>query len=258
MAASGLWVIAAAIHIFLMIRHKTWYLIPFIIGALLETAGYGLRIKARQNPHDTPTYAAQHGQIVIAPVFLAASVYMIMSRIILHVGPTNSPIPHRWVTRTFIGCDIFSFVIQISGTGILLGNTANADIGLKLLLVGLIVQVISFTGFIVLAYVVDKRAKAGGVKGKWRRLMVAVYFASFAILIRSIYRSIEFSQGFDSSLAHNEPSMYALDTLLMFLVLVAFIVVHPGPALRDTISPEPGTEDGYVALERRDRAAARV
>jgi hypothetical protein len=57
--------------------------------------------------------------------------------------------------------------------------------------------------------------------------MVALYTSSILILIRSVFRVVEYIQGEDGYLLSKEVYLYALDAALMVVVMVLFNVFHP-------------------------------
>ncbi|OCF41128.1 hypothetical protein I317_05042 [Kwoniella heveanensis CBS 569] len=50
------------------------------------------------------------------------------------------------------------------------------------------------------------------------------------IVIRSVYRSIELSDGWEGPIATNEPLFFGMDALLMALFIYLYAVIHPGLA----------------------------
>lgn len=59
----------------------------------------------------------QSALILIAPAFLAASIYMTLGRIITMLQAEQySIIPLRWLTKIFVAGDVLSFLMQASGT----------------------------------------------------------------------------------------------------------------------------------------------
>lgn len=61
----------------------------------------------------------------------------------------------------------------------------------------------------------------------WKKYMWMLYGASFLIMVRSVFRVVEYLQGIDGTLLHHEAYLYVLDALLMFVVMIVFNVVHP-------------------------------
>jgi hypothetical protein len=61
-------------------------------------------------------YIMQSVLILIAPALFAASIYMILGRIILLTdGEHHSLIPRKWLTKLFVFGDVASFMLQSSG-----------------------------------------------------------------------------------------------------------------------------------------------
>ena len=63
--------------------------------------------------------------------------------------------------------------------------------------------------------------------GRWRTHLVALYAASVLIMIRSVFRLVEYLQGFSGYLLSHEVFLYMFDALLMFCVMVLLNIVHP-------------------------------
>lgn len=54
--------------------------------------------------------------LLLAPALFAASIYIILGRIILVVdGEQFSPIKRRWLTKLFVAFDVLSFTTQCAG-----------------------------------------------------------------------------------------------------------------------------------------------
>jgi hypothetical protein len=62
---------------------------------------------------------------------------------------------------------------------------------------------------------------------------------SALILIRCVFRLIEFAQGNAGYLISHEVYMYLLDTTMMFLVMVVMNIFHPSIALGPTPVEDP-------------------
>jgi len=55
--------------------------------------------------------------LTIAPAFLAAGIYLTLSRIVLTFGPQNSRIKPLSYPPIFIPCDVISLLLQAIGGG---------------------------------------------------------------------------------------------------------------------------------------------
>jgi hypothetical protein len=113
-----LFLLDSLFHIFQLIRTRTWYFVALIIGALLECIGYAARFQnARQNPDYTlGPFIVQTILILVAPSLIAATIYMILGRIILATdGERYSFIKKKWLTKIFVVSDVISFLILATG-----------------------------------------------------------------------------------------------------------------------------------------------
>lgn len=54
-----------------------------------------------------------------------------------------------------------------------------------------------------------------------------MYVTSCLIMIRSLFRVVEYLQGFNGYILEHEAFLYIFDALLMFSVMAVFIAVHP-------------------------------
>lgn len=174
--------------------------------------------------------------ILVAPALFAASIYMVLGRMILLVrGEAYSPIKPSRLTLIFVGGDIVSFLVQIMGSGLL---SNNFTLGKTIILVGLAAQLVCFGLFVVVASVFHRRLSKSPTqqsqrldgrdrKKGWRGVMFVIYFASAMIFVRSVFRFIEFLGDHDSALQKSEAYLYICDSTLMLGVLAVLICYHP-------------------------------
>jgi hypothetical protein len=133
--------------------------------------------------------------IVIAPLFIAAVNYLLIGRIILAVLPSGHETVFRLrptsITKIFISIDIFSFLIQASGSGIAAsgnweGNTK--DIGVNVLLGGLGLQLLTIVTFLFIVASVIRRSHGEGLIKRnapegWQKVLRAVLISAVLILV---------------------------------------------------------------------------
>ncbi|KAL2822415.1 RTA1 like protein-domain-containing protein [Aspergillus granulosus] len=228
--------ICTILHIYQLLRTRTWFMIPFTIGGALETIGYiGRVLSSVESPDFTKgPYIIQSALILIAPAFLAASIYMILGRIIAMLQAEEcSIIKLRFLTKIFVAGDVLSFLMQASGAGIMVKDANSAETGEKIIVGGLFVQIIFFAFFIITASVFELRmarrriSVSPELQSIWRRHMVALCFTSILILIRSVIRVVEYLMGYDSFLMRHEVFIYVFDAMFMFIVLLVLNWMHP-------------------------------
>lgn len=61
----------------------------------------------------------------------------------------------------------------------------------------------------------------------WLRYMVCLYIVSGLILVRSLFRAIEYFQGYDGELQQAEYYLFIFDSVLMVIAMVTLNVYHP-------------------------------
>lgn len=173
--------------------------------------------------------------ILVAPALYAASIYMILGRLI-HTLRANhlSLIPVKYVTKLFVTGDVVSFSLQAAGGGIQAAGTLKMfQIGEKIIIVGLFVQLTIFGFFVVVSALFHRRMAAAvsrGVEGTratsipWRRYLRVLYATSALIWIRSVFRVVEYLQGNAGYLISHEVFLYIFDMLLMVAVMAILLV----------------------------------
>ena len=116
----------------------------------VQIIGYSGRIWSHSDPLNIGGYIMQSTLILIAPARFTTSIYLILPRIIRALnGESLSILPIRSVKRFFIICDIISLVLQAGGGGI--EGNGNGDLGRRLIVGGLFVQIFMFGFFFVIS-----------------------------------------------------------------------------------------------------------
>ncbi|KAL3427231.1 RTA1 domain protein [Phlyctema vagabunda] len=231
-----LFFITTALHTYQLVRTKTWYFVPFVIGGHMQWIGYiGRAMGSQETPDWTlGPYILQTLLLLIAPALYAASIYMVLGRIILLVdGESRSLIKKKWLTKIFVAGDVLSFMMQSAGGGIMSGGASSMKTGEKIVIGGLFVQILFFGVFIVVAIKFDRSitrdptAQSQSKHIPWKKHLTTLYVASGLIMVRSIFRVIEYIQGNAGYLLRNEVFLYVFDGVLMLSVMVLFNFVHP-------------------------------
>ncbi|KAJ3124223.1 hypothetical protein HK100_011306, partial [Physocladia obscura] len=199
-----------AISITQSYKFKSLYMIAALVGVFLEALGFGLRILSIDDPFEVTKYSVQQSFILIAPVLIAATQYVVLGKLIEYVDPVASPLRHDVIAKIFVTCDIISFLIQVGGSILLISFKQYFQTGTNILIGGLIVQVISFTAYLSLAIVFYRRvtkkplAETQVSNNNWRKLFFALFLSGTMVFVRSIFRVIEFGDGFSGPIATNE------------------------------------------------------
>ncbi|RAH72396.1 RTA1 domain-containing protein [Aspergillus aculeatinus CBS 121060] len=239
---------------FKLFQTRAWYNISFSIGGIFEIVGYIVRILNYSNTASIGLYAIQSVLILLGPVLFAATVYMTLGRIIRSLpqrltaatepkAKSVSLIPPKHLTKLFVASDILSFIVQGSGVGLMVRSTGQTT-AKAITVVGLLIQVIMFSFFIVVALVFHRRVKAqqqhsqqqirlGQYGRPLDRLMYMLYAVSALILVRSIFRVIEYAMGMHGYILTHEWTLYVFDSVLMWSVMVIWAVGFPGKLVEE-------------------------
>jgi hypothetical protein len=197
--------------------------------------GYGVRAGAHSKTGKIMPYAVQNMFILIAPALFAASIYMVLGRIIRGLNAhKHSLIKPTKLTRTFVLGDVLSFMIQGGGAGMsVIQNASLAKWAERIVILGLVVQIVIFGLFCAVSVVFHRRmnheptAESIGTIIPWESTLYMLYIVSLLIMIRSIFRIIEYAQGYTGYALSHEWTLYVFDTLLMWLVTVIYTWRYP-------------------------------
>jgi len=253
------------------IRHK--YTICLFVAAIMSLAGWGMRILSIEYRHSWPMsviwYACSQSCIVIAPVFVCASLYLLMTRLIRFNLPADDKEGGGGGRRTqvfwglspkrlgylFIISDFTSFNTQgggssIAGAGSWKGTLRT--VGIDVILVGLALQVITFTGFLTVFAMFQSRVnnmKDVSLQPGAKKVITGVWIASILVQIRTVFRLVEFAKGDDGYLMTREWCVYVFEGGPMVIATAILAVYHPVLYMQQVSHTE--ANDGEVALEPR-------
>ncbi|KAL7269501.1 hypothetical protein RUND412_007839 [Rhizina undulata] len=248
LALFGLSLLANAFH---GISYKTWgFFVAMAMGNLTEIVGYGGRIWAYYDPFNINTFLIQICCLTVAPVFFAAAIYLCLSRIVIVFGAEISRLPPKRYTQLFVSCDVVSLILQASGGAIASITSTNKQnpsgtLGINIMLGGLSFQVFTLTLFILLCLEFALRIRSDPSKldpahekirasKKFKGLLAALVLSTLCILIRSVYRVIEMSQGWNGKLICNQTYFVVLEGIMVVVAVLALTLFHPGWVLGES------------------------
>ena len=130
--------------------------------------------------------------------------------------------------------------------------------GSNIILAGLFIQVFCFGFFVVVAVVFHRamirvptpQAMSGNIP--WRKHLYTLYAASAIIMVRSVFRIVEYIQGSDGYILDHEVFLYIFDSVLMLAVMVIFNAVYPGEV--QALLRGGRMSQGVLSLQRLDSA----
>ncbi|KAI0068733.1 hypothetical protein BV25DRAFT_1817642 [Artomyces pyxidatus] len=244
--AFSLIMLSAIVETFSMFKWGAWWMSCMVIGEYTFAIGIGSRFGLHTHPESKGIYIIEYLFVVLSPCAFIAADYILLGRLAkyLNCGQHLAVSPNR-IMITFLASDITTFLIQAAGGGISIGATTNrgASTGSHVFLVGLIIQLLSFATFTTIfyrfLYRVHKYEPQVWTRdqGKpwyldWRILVVAMSVSCVGIIIRSIYRVVELSQGFTGAVARLEGLFFGLDTLPLWICFVIYVPFWPGRIIR--------------------------
>lgn len=146
-----------------------------------EIIGYIARVVSATEapgPYSRGPYIVQFVALLVAPSFLAASVYMILGRIVLALRADQALpwIQRKVLTKLFVVGDVVAFLLQAAGGGIMAGGGGKRETGEGIVIGGLFVQLAFFGGFVCVAGVFHWRMARRGAMVEargwgWRKHM---------------------------------------------------------------------------------------
>lgn len=187
---------------------------------------------------------------------------MILGRLIRTVGASHlSLVPVQWVTRIFVTGDVIAFSLQAGGGGIQSAGTLELyEMGEKIIIAGLLVQIVVFGFFVITSFLFHyrllKSPTTESLRGDipWKRYLYVLYVSSFLILVRSIFRVVEYLQGNKGYLISHEIFLYVFDAILMALVMIVLVIWYVEYLQTDRKTSAAGDVElsSYDTVERND------
>ncbi|KAF2023436.1 RTA1-domain-containing protein [Setomelanomma holmii] len=230
-------------QLWLGIRYRqTGFAIGMLIGLILEAGGYTGRLILHNDPFNSNGFLIYLICLTIAPVFISASIYLSIVRIIGLYGQHLSYFKPRTVALVFMTSDFISLVLQAGGGAIADTSVGTAKLtGINIMIAGLFLQAVSLSVFLLfLAYFamkcrgnsldMDPAKIACRNRGLFKVFLFSLVIDTVAILVRSIFRVAELWEGFAGELWNNEKDFMVLDGGMMSLAVLLLTVFHPGPA----------------------------
>ncbi|KAJ5795558.1 uncharacterized protein N7518_004098 [Penicillium psychrosexuale] len=247
------------IHTIQFIWKRQWWASVFSVGCLVEAIGWAGRTWSAKCPYNGTAFLMQISTLIIAPTFFTAGIYVVLGRFIQILGRESSflkPSLYLWI---FCTCDVISLVVQAIGGGMASGeaNTVGGDTatGTHIMVAGIVFQLFSVTIFVICAVDFIRRVMRKNLlqpgSGSILPLFGAMILSIICIYVRSIYRTIELSEGWDGYLITHESYFIGLDGAMMIVSVAVFNVLHPGWMLNNEKADSYKTE--RTSVDQPDR-----
>ncbi|KAI9716576.1 MAG: hypothetical protein M1812_005307 [Candelaria pacifica] len=227
-------------------KYKCWrmtVILPW--GATIFSAGFITREIGAYHYDKLPIFIAQTVLLLEAPPVYAAALYFILGRTLYYI-PYLSPIHPGRVVTTFLGIDALIGIMIANGAW----RLADTDIskgerkaGAGLIKASVILQAVSCIGFIAIAGIFHRRAsKQGILNKKVRTVLIVLYISMTLIFTRTVYRVVEYFQGYTGNIVTHEPYFWLFEASLMITNSWMLNIFFPGRYL-------PSSNKVYLARD---------
>ncbi|GAA5949407.1 hypothetical protein JCM3765_003399 [Sporobolomyces pararoseus] len=232
------------------------FLLTLTIGMTCMVLGFILRVAYNSALDSIGVYAIMTLFILLSPCAFLATNYMLLTRLARALNAESALfIRASIVTKLFVWCDVFTFLLQGAGGG-LSSQPTSADLGHKIALVGIAVQLASYCLFTLLLIYFGFKAprKFPQIKEgyrqhstahrdsyspfattplhNWKNLWYLLLITSVGIIVRSAFRLAEYTQGYYGYLPTHEGYFYLLDALPLWLAMTLYCFFWPSRFIR--------------------------
>jgi hypothetical protein len=248
------------------IKYRMWWIFPSIcFGGLLEVVGWSARLASSFSLTNRNLYIIQSTATVLAPTPLLAANFVTFGRIIRILGPGYSRIRPRLYTILFTSSDVISLLVQAGGGGLAASakSLKGQNLGSHIILAGLLFQTCIIIVYASCAAEYFIRYNKGTPLSKNRRnetanpnglkhgtltwniqlMSYALTFNTACLVIRAIYRIVEFADGWNGKIIHTQVLFNVFDGAMITLAIYTLNFFHPGRLLS---SEEEETEMTHV------------
>ncbi|CAE6443784.1 unnamed protein product [Rhizoctonia solani] len=238
--AGTLYMLAAGALLAWFSRHRGYYMLPFVFGAILYGLGLFLRIPYSDDVHNMSMFAAMDYLILISLCFFVFGVYTLLSRLAVHMDAVELlVVKPNLQTNGFLGYQLVAFIILAIGGGMKTSLARSvAEVGSKLIIAGMLVQLVGlfvYLGLLInFVYRVWSRRKEqwnhrpNGFLRSWLGVAAMTGVCCQNLIIPIIYRVTAIGLGRDGALSRKEYYYYTSEVMTLWGgVLTIFLMVWP-------------------------------
>jgi len=253
------------VHLTLGIYFRKRYTWTLIMGVAWETISFTMHSLGSRDQQEMAFAVAWQLLFLLAPLWINAFVFMTFARVVHYYMPDQRvwKIKSHVMSKYYVLADITAFVVQAAG-GVLLSPGSDQkilDIGVNVYIAGMAVQMFCISTFIALMicfHVRSMRMEREGStfnqgKRSWKPLLFTLYVVLIMIMIRIVFRLVEFAPGFDedNEIIREEAYPYALDVGPMILAALCLALFHPGRYLQ-------GPDSDFPRMSRKEKKAMKA
>ncbi|KAJ2004677.1 hypothetical protein GGI04_002116 [Coemansia thaxteri] len=239
--AAAVFLVVALVIAYQIVRARAARWMYILVGtAVAESVGYILRIVCI-NHIRLGLYIAMILFLLLPPNALALYNYKVVGEVVRrsNVRARRFWLKAKFITWFFFASDVFSFMLQSTG-GSMMSHDSLQKTGKWICIVGLAIQLVFLAVFVFVAIVVHRDPQYIVACGPRqvseavakRRVMWTIHVTTALLYVRSVYRLIEFADGYGGSIYKAEWAFYVFDfgaILLMFVMYIVFFLGHNFP-----------------------------
>ncbi|ETW76316.1 lipid-translocating exporter [Heterobasidion irregulare TC 32-1] len=267
-----LFIISTCAHAVEATIFRIWWLFPTaVLSGIMEILGWSGRVWSSRNPILQDPFLMQICMTIIGPTPLLAANFVLLGQIIPILGSQYSRLTAKTYTIVFCTCDVTALVIQAAGGGIAASATdeQGTKLGANIMLAGIAIQLVAIVIYMALAteilvrYSLKSPVRDPAGASPWAstsvdamdtrlKLMVSgLGMITIFLLIRSIYRLIELSDGWNGRIISTQVYFNVLDGGMVILATYTLNFFHPGFLLRPEHKGHEYTSETTLPLEKR-------
>lgn len=216
------------------IKFKGYYMWVIVAATLLEAVGFALRIGSIHSPNSLGIYIGSTLLLITMPIAMAFINYLVFGRILKRYGRKIMFLKASWIAIIFLVSDVLSFLLQGGAAGLLTSkNTKMIKIGRNIIIAGFVIQLFFFVCFIWLTFwatFISPRFKLFKVKSL-RQTFYGLWITIFLILLRNVYRAVEYIADEKSYVPSHEWTMYVFEFAFIALAIIFYNIFHFGRTL---------------------------
>ncbi|KAI0540493.1 RTA1 like protein-domain-containing protein [Xylaria digitata] len=213
-------------------------------GLALETVGYVGRLLLRNNHDSRNCFAAFLIGTTLGPTCICGAMFSIAPRIVAIYGEEYRSWRPVWYLLLVSVLTMVSFVFELVGSLVatVQGAPTIVETGVRLLAVGLAVQLIALTIFVFHATLlaITLRTRQHDLDPSFApvynsflfRLSLAAFIvATTLVIMRTEFRTIQVARGLQSSITQTETLFFIFDGAAMLIAIVLLLACLPARAL---------------------------
>lgn len=263
-----LFIILLIAHTTRIVQYRNWTFIPVMVACVLEIIGYVFRaLSGKVDPYRISFFVGQYFCITVAPVFIAASIYVYLTQIALFAKSNKldmgmmkvvTPKVMLWV---FVTADVVCTLLQVTGAALIGSKTSNHEdptMPNHILLAGLFAQAFAFCIFLILlsslvwslarAYPATYSGRSNNSPGiSIRPYMYALCIIGVLIMLRTVFRLVETAQGVFGYLSSHEAFFGSLEFAPVVIATALLAIWSPGRLLVHDSSSRRAKVNGEIA-----------